>query len=256
MSFVVARSDAVLLWKAWYESRLRFLAFLVCLSWYAIVIVRTAATSFPPATEPLLPYSLFVWRAMFRGPAVPLFLAASLFAGLGGIARERAAGPVLLTLSLPISRARVAVAHLAVMGAQIAVLAATPILIVAWFSAPVAGHVYAVGDAVPFVFLFASGGVLVGVVTFAGSCVVASEYVSLAASLSFVLVSHAMAVATPLRRYPALDLLNVISGSQLPYFDATTGRVTELPWFTLGLLWALTTAVGFVAVGIIERQEF
>src|SRR5687768_5860783 len=124
-----------MLWyKAWRESRARFVLGATVLSLYCISFVRGAQHSFPPIYEPNMPYSVFVWHGIYRGPVVAIFVMLALALGLGGLQRERSAGTAAFTLSLPVSRISLVGGRALMALGQVNVLAIVPAI---WVPSPV-----------------------------------------------------------------------------------------------------------------------
>ena len=123
-----------MLWyKAWLESRVRFLVSAIVLSAYCVAFVQRARFDFPPLTEPTLRYSVFVWRGIYNGADTLMFVIVAVMLGLGGLQRERAAGTTSYTLALPVSRLRLAT-RVAVGWIEVAAFASIPVLVVPWMS--------------------------------------------------------------------------------------------------------------------------
>ena len=97
-----------MLWyKAWRESRARFLVAAAALVVFVVWFMLTARTAFPPPQNPALLYTAFVYGYIWNpGPRVFVFVA--LVLGLGGLQRERAHATSAVTLALPISRLQLA----------------------------------------------------------------------------------------------------------------------------------------------------
>ena len=57
----------MLCYKAWRESRVRFLLSASVLSMFCVSFAQRARYDFPPINEPALAYSVFVWRGVYNG---------------------------------------------------------------------------------------------------------------------------------------------------------------------------------------------
>src|SRR6185369_13749856 len=146
------------LWyKAWLESRTRFLASALVLALYCVSFVAQARIGFPPVFDPHLPYSTFVWRGIYNGIDTLLFVVVALMLGLGGLRRERANGTAEFTLALPVTRVELLQSRVMVAMIQVAALAVIPAIVVPPLSARI-GHPYPVSHAVRFAVLFAASG--------------------------------------------------------------------------------------------------
>ena len=92
-----------MLWyKAWLESRSRFLTCLATLTIFGVVFVGHAQGLIRPEWKADYNRLLFVTQQFI----VIMWILAVVLLGMGGIVRERAIGTSSLTLSLPVSRAR------------------------------------------------------------------------------------------------------------------------------------------------------
>src|SRR5262245_12692492 len=118
-----------LCYKAWRESRSRFLGGATIIGFFCLNFVQRTRLDFPPPREPWLNYTTYVWRGIYDGPLVPMFVLLVLVLGLGGLRRELALGTAPFTLAIPISRARLVAARAVVGVLQVAMLSAIPVLI-------------------------------------------------------------------------------------------------------------------------------
>src|SRR5882672_4152461 len=147
----------MLFYKAWLESRVRFLAGGVVLTAYCTSFVRQARINFPPVLEPTLPYSAYIWRGVYDGLDTLVFVLVAVMLGLGGLERERGAGTAGFTLGLPVTRMQLLWPRIAVAALEVAALAAVPLAVVPWLSAGI-GRPYSFAQALPFALLFAVTG--------------------------------------------------------------------------------------------------
>jgi ABC-2 type transport system permease protein len=100
----------MLFYKAWCESRIRFLMCAAAVALLCVTLVVRALTQFPVPQNPNILYTAFVWAIAFAGPVVGGnaigFTYMALLLGLGGLQRERAARTAVFTLGLPLTRSR------------------------------------------------------------------------------------------------------------------------------------------------------
>src|SRR6516165_1405017 len=144
----------MLYYKAWLESRVRFLAAGAVLSLYCLTFVQRARLDFPPIREPMLTYTAHVWRGIYNGLDAVVFVVMAGLLGLGGLERERESGSYAFTLALPVNRLQLLWPRVAVAMFEMAALAVIPLIVVPWASASI-GREYPVVDAVRFAVLFA-----------------------------------------------------------------------------------------------------
>jgi ABC-type transport system involved in multi-copper enzyme maturation permease subunit len=107
---VFASGSASVFWKAWRESRGRFVSALMLLASFVLYAVVTSPgflsrynARFPDKT---LLYSVYVWTGLFHYALQGLWVLGAFIVGLGGLAREKATGVALFMLGLPVSRRR------------------------------------------------------------------------------------------------------------------------------------------------------
>jgi hypothetical protein len=96
----------MLAYKAWRESRTRFLLSSVSLAWGCSVVVLMQG-SLRVELHAQMPYSKYIWSAVYKSNGLrDLYLVLVLTLGLGGLLPERARGTSGFTLALPVSRFR------------------------------------------------------------------------------------------------------------------------------------------------------
>src|SRR4051812_30686532 len=108
----------LLLFKAWRESRTRFL---LCGGTIAMLCITVVLFNVPMRNNPgsvphgfkALTYNEHVYHFIYSGTAKGLFSVLVLFLGLGGLLRERGRGTAPFTLALPVSRTRLIVSQIA-----------------------------------------------------------------------------------------------------------------------------------------------
>jgi len=243
----------VLWWKAWRESRGRFLSAAIVLAVFCASSVSRARLDFPPRLEPHLPYTTFIWRGIYNGPNVIVFVIVSVALGLGGLMRERAVGTAPFTLSLPVSRLALFGSRAGVGMLQVIALATIPAWIVPWMSSRI-GHPYPAQQAWLFAGLFA----VVGLVWFAAgllmSTMFAGEHTPTAGVLLLPFGHLALASIPGLRPIRWLNLFNVMNGSGLGYFDADTSLlVGPFPLVMIAMMLGVALSMMLAAAGLTRR---
>jgi ABC-2 type transport system permease protein len=160
-----------MLWyKAWLETRWRFLIGLVLLvcSAAAIVLVYTRVMGLVQPLVPLVPsvdagsdigrelreaadllrsYRGYIWSQWFRQNMPQIWAIFAVMLGTGGLLTQTSRGGALYTLSMPVSRARLVGVRAATGLGELLVLAIVPTLVLPLLS-PLVGQTYGVGDAV------------------------------------------------------------------------------------------------------------
>ena len=93
-----------MLWyKAWRESRLRFVVSAMTLAAACVLIVAHGRSELAQAQGSVM-YLQYVWVWTYRGGVKNLFLLLTPLLGLGGLLKEKAYGTVTFTLGLPVTR--------------------------------------------------------------------------------------------------------------------------------------------------------
>jgi ABC-type transport system involved in multi-copper enzyme maturation permease subunit len=245
----------MLYYKAWLESRVRFLAAAAVQSLYCVTFIQRARIDFPPALEPTLTYTGHVWRGIYNGLDLVVFIIMAALLGLGGLEREREVGTDGFTLALPLSRVQLLRPRVVVAMLEMAVLAAIPLVVVPWASSSI-GREYPVVDAARFAMLFAIIGTLWVAAVVLGS-VALSGYASLVAALLAPAICAAASSGTLFRAYPYASPFNVMNGARLPFLNRTTALVAgPLPWTALIAFVAVSAALLSVAAAVASRKDF
>jgi ABC-type transport system involved in multi-copper enzyme maturation permease subunit len=235
----------MMLWyKAWRESRMRFL-----LSGSAIAVMCLVYTLFHERLYPgvvhdhasVRTYTQYIHWTIFGGVVRGLLQLSYLLLGLGGLQRDRKQGTLGFTLALPVSRSGLVVSRAALGLVQVLALAAIPSLIVTAASHAV-GQELPLGYTLRFIPLWAAGGIFTFGISFVASILFSSEYVSLAvAYLSYVF--YLAAVRHPTFSRFHLHVADFMSGFFPHYLDRST------------MLWmsgyALAPIAGFWGAGLI-----
>jgi ABC-2 type transport system permease protein len=167
----------VLTYKAWRESRTRFLLSAATLAWFCSLLIivrpmmRTAAST---------PFIEFVNDSIYSGGIRNFFVIFAIVLGLGGLTQEVSRGCAPFTLALPVTRTRLLATRALVGAAEIIGLALVPTAAVLGL-APIERETYPFASALFFTTQWA----VLGSVPFASAflmSVVLSGYAALVAS--------------------------------------------------------------------------
>jgi ABC-2 type transport system permease protein len=259
----------MLYYKAWLESRTRFILALAALVALSVVVVfshsiavehmTTMLRLHPGLHRPwwinreLHEYPFYIWRAIYRGWFRNAWIVCSILAGVGGLTQESVRGSVAFSLSLPVRRRQFTVAHIMVGCAELLILALSPVLIVPALSTFVGGHFSVTEAACRGVLLFAGGVVVFGFTCAAASLVESASVpviVSIAAviSLASVLSPYESGLSEPLTM-SAIDLFRMISGP--PDLGWST-----FPWLGLLVSLVLSILAAFSTVRVIDARDY
>jgi ABC-type transport system involved in multi-copper enzyme maturation permease subunit len=250
---------APLLFKAWRESRGRFLLGAALLAAICVLAVFGRASLMkvfvPDEAFVGNPYVGYIYQLVYGGPARGLFVITAMVLALGGLQRERLHRTAGFTLALPASRALlVGVQALLGLG-QIVALSALPLLLLTVCS--LLAHVsYPLGQMARFGLLWFAGGAAFFAVAFLAATLLRSEYAALAVSFVFMICYPIAVLFPPLNRYP-LNVHHIMSGLAMPYFDAHTALlVGALPWALLASMLAVAGALIVLAVRIAGHRDY
>ena len=245
-----------MLWyKAWRESRARFLLSAVALAVICASFVFFHRDTSSGISDEALSYPVYVWRITYKGYLRELFMILTILLGLGGLARERDHRTVGFTLALPVSRWRLLATRVLVGFAEVILLATIPAVVLPTLS-PLVGQAYPPSQAWSFAILWATVGSLIFAMSVLASVVLGGEFTAPIAAL-LGLVSYSFLADRPLVARYLTDIHDVMSGVDMPYFAERTGILTgPLPGATLFTV--LLAAAALIAIGarITSRQDF
>ena len=249
----------MMLWyKAWRESRSRFLIAACAVALFSVAAIWSARTGFPPPQTPKLPYSAFVWGEFYGNGRAAVFSIIALVLGLGGLQRERASGSAPFTLALPVTRGQLVAARAVVGLLQLIVIALLPALIVPALSPVLARHGYPWSQTFQYAALFMSWGVVWFAIGVVWSVLFTAEFT--AAALSLLTPFAYMVIYAQLsrggRRFLAANPFEMMSGG---LDHALGGRMllTEpLPWPAVLVLAVIASVLLCGAWRVTVRQNF
>jgi ABC-type transport system involved in multi-copper enzyme maturation permease subunit len=238
----------VLWYKAWLETRWRFLVCLTglllpCVAFYRIVNLW----QFPAAKAEYYSQLFGVHQI-----SVGIWPYAVIFLGMGGLLRERAAGTSTLTLTLPVSRAHVIAVRVCVGFGEATVLAIVPwlvnLVVSVFLRTP-----YSFPLAASSILLLTSGGLVYFATAILISAIVEGEYTAIA--IVFGLVILAAFLSRNVSWLSALDLQHLMSGKS--WIDQDTWLFKKpLPWSAMAASLFVAVLMVLTSIGIIQRREF
>jgi ABC-2 type transport system permease protein len=245
-----------MLWyKAWRESRMRFILGAGGLALVCALIVLYRKSELGQVEEPVN-YIEYVWVWTYRGGVKNLFILFVPLLGLGGLLRERTLGTAGFTLSFPVTRLRLVAVRAIVGFSEMAALALLPAVLIPTLS-PLVHQSYPFFQSIQFSLLWIFCGSILFAVAFLLSNLLAGEYSALVTSyvgLFFYIYSSRQPA---LRAYPYIDLWRIMGGYEVPYFRSDTYLlVGPLPWKLLCTIALVALAFLVVAGGVTQRQDF
>lgn len=245
-----------MLWyKAWRESRVRFLLSAVALTVICASFVFFHRNASSGISDEPLSYPVYIWRITYRGYLRDLFMILAILLGLGGLTRERDQRTAGFTLTLPVSRWRLLITRTLVGLGQVVLLATLPAIVLPLLS-PLIGQVYPSSQAWDFTVLWAIVGSLIFAMSLLASVLFPGEFTAPVAAILGLTGYSFLADVRPVERY-LTDIHDIMSGTDMPYFAERTGLLTgSLPWPTLFALLLAASALIAIGARITNRQDF
>ena len=235
-----------MLWyKSWLETRSRFLTCLATLTIFCAVFVGHAQGLIRPEWKADYNRLLFVTQQF----VVIMWILAVILLGMGGIVREQAIGTSSLTLSLPVSRARL-------LGIRIGmgIFEAIALAVVPWTTIFLVSFLarmpILISQVAFYIVLLIEGGLTYFAMAILVSSLVEGEYTAPAVAFGLVLIS-AIVFDAWLRPF---SLWRLVSGDYC--IDRQTYLLSHFPWRgTLASISAATLML-LASVRIIQSREF
>lgn len=238
-----------MLWyKAWLETRARFL---ICLVGLTVLCGYPVHEDIRWAQPDMTMRYYYASVHGGHGILAALWLVAVIFLMMGGLLREKAVGAASFTLALPFSRRRL-------MGVRMATGVIEAILLILMPSAAICVQVSIFGKPYPMsqlwfhLLLLISGGMVPFVVALLIATVVEGEYTAPLVSFGvliggmFVLSGQAVQKFDPYRFMTGLE-----------YFDRTTGLlVGPIPWMRASVYLLVAGLISAASVKVIEMRDF
>jgi ABC-2 type transport system permease protein len=236
----------VLWYKAWIETRSRFLISLVTLTLFSAIFVQHAQGMLRPEWKSDFNRLLFVNQQFL----VIMWVLSVVLLGMGGMVREKATGISSLTLSLPVSRRRLVGIRVGVGLLEAAILGLVPWIAV-FFVSFFARKPISITQVASYVLLLLGGGIVYFALAVLVSSLASGEYSAPALTFGIVLLA-AMLFDAWLRQF---NVWRLVTG------DLSINRSTfllsdHLPW--LGMLCSMSVASLMVVASIIvvQRRQF
>jgi ABC-2 type transport system permease protein len=253
-----------MLWyKAWLETRWRFVTGLVLGAGFAALVVLAYPTlgslqvdvsqvpgPFRRMAEEGLAlvkdYDGYVWSQWFGKNLLNVWTFFAVLVGVGGVVTETSRGTALWTLALPATRARLLGVRAAVGALELLALALVPSLLIPALS-PVIGKTYPLASALIYAATAFAGGLAFYGLSLLLSTVFADQLKPVIVGLGVAFgLSLASLFSKSVARY---SVFSVMSGEK--YF-----REGALPWAGLAACLGIAAASYLVALRVLERRDF
>ena len=229
----------MLAYKAWRESRARFVLSAAALGWFCSVLVLFRPMAQAAARRP---FSEFVIDSIYAGSVRNLFVLLVIALGLGGLTEELVRGSAPFTLALPVTRTQLVLSRAATGLLEVLTLAAVPTIVIVGLS-PFVGETFSVARASVYSMQWAVTGSVLFAVAFLLSVWVRGAYAALMTAILVVGAYATMVSVAPLRAVPSLNVFTVMD-------RAYPGAMR--------MLGAIAAAVALIAVAAraTEGQDF
>lgn len=245
-----------MLWyKAWRETRNITIVGVGCMALACTLIVYYQQAMRSHADTPLT-YIAYIYKAVYDSFGRDIFLILSIILGSGGLLQEKSAGTAGFTLSLPASRLRLLAWRALVGYGGVLAIAATPVLVLP-LSSRFEGQIYPGQQAFGFCMLWSAAGALFYGLTFLLSHLFEGEYTSVLLAVPLLLLYGLLTQLPWLAHVPTLNIFNIISGEQMPFFDERLRMLTSaLPWRALTGFTAFAVLCIYVAARRTQSRDF
>jgi len=250
-----------LLFKAWKESRTRFLlsAGTLAVLCAAVVLFNEEMQRNPgqvPHGFRAATYNEHVYHFIYSGTAKGMFALLILFVGLGGFARERHRGTAPFTLALPATRTQMIVSQIAVGWAEITAMAAVPVLLVPTLSVLV-HQSYPVSVSFHFALLWVAGGLMIFGLAYLSAVLFVGDYTALVVAFLTLFGVPLVARVPALQRYQLNFLMTMGEFGTMHWNAAHTQFLpSPMPWARVLVFGVIGVGLLWVALTVTRRQDF
>ena len=238
-----------MLWyKAWLETRLRFLICLVFITGFCSwQVFRMDHGLTSPVNDRY--YNRVLHTA--DSQIALWWLAAVSVLTMGGLLREKAVGAASFTLALPYSRT-----HLTGVRMAVSLMQAIALIVIPWIAVfvtgSVAGNTHSVGQALFHLALMVGGGVVLYGTGFLVSSVVEGEYTAPMVSVGVVMTIGLVFGDDSFRSYSPISFM-MGAGIYNPRVDLLTGAV---PWLRIAVFTLAAVILLALSIKTIQKREF
>lgn len=211
----MSKSTAMLVRKAWLESKARFTASAIVLTILGVSTVLRAPATIAGFERihrgEQMSYPLYIWLSLPHGFLQFLWVIAAVVLGLGGLMREDELGSSGFSLSLPVRRRRHVLTRAGVGAVEAIALAFIPWLIVVILS-PLIQRSYPLPQALMFGTMFVLAGVIFYALGFFLSHILRGEYAAPGVALATIAAFY---LFTKLPRFEFLNVFDAMDGKKV-----------------------------------------
>lgn len=241
-----------MLWyKAWLETRARFLACLFGITLIIAFLVHHAESIILPQWRHADSSNNLVFFA--QGYLMAVWILSVILLGMGGLGRERAVGTSPFTLALPVSRRRLIGVRMA-----LGIFQAISLAVIPWIAIVVithfAGSPILLSQAAFYLLLLISGGLIYLAMAVLISSLIEGEYTAPAVAYGLTILTGIVFGNVSWLR-PYVDIWRFMGGDN--HLDKSTFLlVGPFPWAGALACLFIAAAMLFSSVLVIQRQEF
>lgn len=241
-----------MLWyKAWLETRARFLSCLFGITLIIAFFVHHAESIILPQWRHSNSSNNLVFFA--QGYLTGVWILSVILLGMGGLVRERAVGTSPFTLALPVSRTRLIGVRMALVIFQAISLAVIPWIAIIVIT-HLAGSPILLSQAAFYLLLLISGGLIYLAMAILISSLIEGEYTAPAVAYGLTILTG-IVFGNVSRLRPYLDIWRFMGGDN--HLDKSTYLlVGPFPWAGASACLFIAAAMLFSSVLAIQRQEF
>jgi ABC-2 type transport system permease protein len=251
-----------MLWyKAWVESRTRFLLIAVCLTLFCAAVVLFHGQTEPVLTDALRglrtrTFSEHIYKLIYSGTAKGMFAILVIFLGLGGLGRERTHGTAIFTLALPATRFQMVATQMAVGLLELAALSLLPALLIPALSALVQQY-YPFTQALHFAVLWFCCGSIIFAASFLLSVMLEGEYTAPVACFLVMMLDTLVSGWRPIIGW-RLNLMWIMGDFNTMHWGPGQNLLVSppLPWARLAVIVSVTLCMLAAAVRSTQKQDF
>jgi len=239
-----------MLWyKAWRESRTRFVVIAMTLVGFCLFAVLFR----DPASRA---YGERVRHLIYAGTAKGTFAMLVIFLGLGGLVRERKRRTAVFTLALPAGRLRLVVTQMAVGLLELAALSLVPALLIPLLSRLIHQY-YPLAEALHFSILWFGCCSVIFALAFLLSVVLDGEYTAPVACYVALMLEVLISNWPSLRPY-RLNLMWTMGDFGIMHWDPRHNLLLSpsLPWARLMMIVLIAFGMLALAARITQKQDF